>query len=200
VPDPVEASPAELAGTPGSAPVVAEPKKRRLSRRSRNLLEWVVVLGGALVLALLLRTFVFQTFYIPSESMVPTLQVGDRLIVNKLADDVSRTDIVVFKRPETWTGPHDDLIKRVMGLEGETIEAHDNTVFIDGERIDEPYLPPGTITSDFGPETVPEGHMFVMGDNRQFSSDSRPNGPVPVDLVVGRAVIRIWPLSDIGGL
>lgn len=188
-----------IAGTTGSA-APAEARRRILGPRARNVVEWVVVIGGALLVALALRAFVFQTFFIPSGSMLPTLHEGDRVVVNKISDDFNRTDIVVFVRPETWQGTHHDLIKRVIATGGETIEIRENTVFIDGEPIDEPYLEAGNVMQDYGPETVPEDHIFVMGDNRNQSSDSRQNTTVPEDAVVGRAFVRIWPPGDIGGL
>jgi signal peptidase I len=175
-------------------------RTRRVSAQTRNAIEWVVVIVGAIVITVLLRTFAFQTFYIPSESMVPTLQVGDRIVVNKLADDYHLGDIVVFERPDTWRAEHDVLIKRVIGMPGQTIEIRENTVYIDGQQLVEPYLPDGATMADYGPFTVPADEIFVMGDNRSFSSDSRDNGPVPLDNVVGRAALRIWPLGDFGGL
>ncbi len=176
------------------------PGPRRSKGRVRNLIEWIVVIGGALIVATLLRAFVFQTFYIPSGSMLPTLHQGDRVVVNKLDDSYGRGDIVVFERPEGWQGAHQDLIKRVIGLEDETVEIHDNQVFIDDKALAEPYLAPDVTLRDFPPTVVPEDHIFVMGDNRPYSSDSRENGPVPLDNVVGRAFIRIWPFSDISQL
>jgi signal peptidase I len=173
---------------------------RRLGPGTRNAIEWVVVILGAVVITVLLRTFAFQTFYIPSESMVPTLQVGDRIVVNKLADDFHLGDIVVFERPDTWNAEHDVLIKRVIALEGQTIEIRENTVFIDDQKLVEPYLAEDATMSDYGPFTVPDNQLFVMGDNRTFSSDSRDNGPIPADNVVGRAALRIWPLGEFGGL
>jgi signal peptidase I len=179
---------------------LGDQKKPRLSPGVRNGIEWAVVIVGAIVITILLRTFAFQTFYIPSESMVPTLQVGDRIVVNKLSDDYHIGDIVVFRRPDTWNAEHDVLIKRVIALEGQTIEIRDNTVYIDGQKLVEPYLPANATMSDAPPFTVPDNQIFVMGDNRTFSSDSRENGPVPLDHVVGRAALRIWPLGDFGGL
>ena len=177
-----------------------QPTRRRLSPGVRNALEWVIVIGGAIVITLVLRTFAFQTFYIPSESMVPTLQVQDRIVVNKIADDFHVGDIVVFERPDTWTAQHDVLIKRIVGVEGQTLEIRGGVLFRDGEPIDEPYLPPGVNMGDYGPYVVPDGQVFVMGDNRMFSSDSRENGPVPEENIVGRAALRIWPLGEFGGL
>ena len=177
---------------------------RKMSRSTKSAIEWVAVIVGALVVALVVKTFLIQAFYIPSESMVPTLQVSDRVLVNKLSydfGDIGRGDIVVFDRPG---GPGPDgiaeLIKRVVALEGETVEAHDNRVFVDGEAIDESYLPDGSITSDFGPEVIPEDHVWVMGDNRSASDDSRRFKAIPEDDIVGRAFVTIWPLSEIGML
>ena len=175
-----------------------------MSRSTRSAIEWVAVIVGALVVALIVKTFLIQAFYIPSESMLPTLQVSDRVLVNKLSyefGDIGRGDIVVFDRPG---GPGPDgiseLIKRVIAVEGETVEAHDNQVFVDGEAIDERYLPDGSVTTDFGPEQVPEGHVWVMGDNRSASDDSRRFKAIPEDDIVGRAFVTIWPLSEVGTL
>ena len=172
-------------------------------RRARSLLEWVVVLIGALVVSLAIRGFVLQSFYIPSESMVPTLEIDDRVIVNKLSssiDELDRSDIVVFERPAGVAGQIEDLIKRVIAFPGETVEGHDGQVWIDGEALDEPWLRDGVVTSDFPPVRVPEGALWVMGDNRGNSSDSRVFGPIDADLVVGQAVVRVWPLDRAGGL
>jgi signal peptidase I len=174
--------------------------RRRGRPGLRNAIEWVVVIGGAIVITVLLRTFAFQTFYIPSASMVPTLQVQDRIVVNKIADDFHVGDIVVFERPDTWTAQHDVLIKRIVATEGQTIEIRDGVLHRDGEPIEEPYLPQGITMQDYGPFVVPAGQVFVMGDNRNQSSDSRENGPVPEENIVGRAALRIWPLGEFGGL
>lgn len=185
--------------------VAAEgPGGRRMSRSTRSAIEWVAVIVGALVVALVVKTFLIQAFYIPSESMVPTLKVGDRVLVNKLSyrtGDVERGDIVVFARPG---GPAsdgiEDLIKRVVALPGETVEGRDGDVYIDGQPLDEPYLEPDVETSPFPPYTVPDEHVWVMGDNRGASDDSRRFKGVPLDDVVGRAFVVIWPLSEIGTL
>lgn len=170
----------------------------------RSLVEWVVVVGGALIIALVIKTFLLQAFYIPSSSMVSTLNIGDRVLVNKLSykvHDVHRGDILVFERPE---GEADsgitDLIKRVIALPGETVEAQNGQILIDGEPLDEPYLDEGVTTGDFDPVTVPEGHYFMMGDNRGDSRDSRFFGPIAEETIVGRAFFRVWPLGDISTL
>lgn len=186
-------------------------KKRRSSDKDkvRSIVEWVAVVVGALVVALVVKTFLFQAFYIPSASMEPTLTKGDRVLVNKLSydlHDVNRGDIIVFELPSEKVGPDGikDLIKRVVGLPGDVIESRDGDVFIDGKRLVEPYLPDGT-TTDSPPirrQTVPEDHVFVLGDNRDNSADSRfeNRGPIPIDTIIGRAFIQVWPPTSIGGL
>jgi signal peptidase I len=196
---------------PGSAFLDAteptEPRRQRASKHRsplRSLIEWVVVIGGALLVALVIQATLFQAFYIPSESMETTLVEGDRVLVNKLADstsDISRGDVIVFERPPE-EGPSEiqDLIKRVVGLPGDTVEGRAGIVYINGEPLDEDYLDDGIITSEFGVVAVPEGHLFVMGDNRGNSRDSRFFGPINGDLVVGRAFVIVWPLGRVGGL
>jgi len=166
-------------------------------------------------LAIIVRTFLFGAYYIPSPSMEPTLSVGDRIIVNKVSyrlHDVNRGDLVVFSP----TGPAaadgiDDLIKRVIALPGETVTLDAGRVIIDGGLLLEPYLPAPDITTDMevvpgcagsaaGACTVPDGHVFVLGDNRANSRDSRFFGPVPVDSIAGRAFVRVWPLGSLDRL
>ncbi len=169
----------------------------------RSLREWLVVLVTAVVLALLARAFVLQAFSIPSESMETELLIGDRVIVDKLTlrfGEPERRDIVVFDRPESLPGPYDELIKRVIGLPGETIEGRDGRVFIDGVALDEPYLDPGVTISAFDPVEIPDGFVFMMGDNRNRSADSRVFGPVSIDDIVGQARVRYWPLDRLSGL
>ena len=170
-------------------------------RGVRNIVEWVAIVAGALAVALLVKTFLIQAFFIPSLSMAPTLDEGDRVLVNKLSykmHEVHRGDMVVFDRPEgSPESDIKDLIKRVIGLPGETIEARDGAVYIDGDRLEEPYLDDGVRTENLPETQIPAGHVFVMGDNRTGSSDSRVFGPVDEDTIVGRAFIRVWPLPDI---
>jgi signal peptidase I len=182
----------------------------------RWVIEWAVILMAVLLCTVLLRTYVIQSFYIPSPSMVPTLEVGDRIMVNKLSYDlhgVHRGDIVVFKRPPLEEQDFPDLVKRVIGLPGETISTKDGHVYIDGKLLSEPWLPPGPTSytgalpddqhPQFnmpGPVKIPAGEYFVMGDNRTDSEDSRFFGPIPKSLIVGRAVAVVWPLSQAKGV
>lgn len=175
-------------------------------RRSVRLtVEWVGVVVLALLAAFLVKTFVLQTFFIPSASMEPTLNIGDRVFVNKLSysfHSVRRGDLVVFTLPpgESAGVGVDDLIKRVVGLPGDTIEARNGHVFIDNRQLPEPYLPRGTVTTFLPRQVVPREHYFLMGDNRGNSRDSRFFGTVPGNLIVGRAFVRIWPLSRLAFL
>ena len=181
------------------------------SGSSRWVLEWAVVLAVALVLAIGVRTYVAQMFYIPSGSMLPTLQIGERIVVDKLSyhlHDVQRGDIVVFKRPPLEQADYSDLVKRVIGLPGETISSVDGRVFINGKPLNEPWLPqplpttaPSPLPDAFSlnhPYTIPAGEYFVMGDNRTNSEDSRYFGPIPGNLIVGKMAFEVWPLSDTG--
>jgi signal peptidase I len=187
----------------------------RGQRTPKIILEWTLLIGGALLIAFLIKTFLFQAFYIPSESMTPTLQVGDRVLVNKLSyrlHDVNRGDVVVFEAPDDPnTDGVKDLVKRVIGLPGETVELQDGEVFVDGQPLDEPYLADGEVTrptQDFAGKceppasdvkcVVPAGRVLVLGDNRDQSKDGRVFGPIDEDDIVGRVFVRIWPLGDIG--
>jgi signal peptidase I len=182
----------------------------------------------ALAVAILVKTFVIQAFYIPSESMVPTLEVGDRVFVSKFmfdGGDVARGDVIVFENPNAaelpdrggissvlhWLGEgvglaqpeNEDFIKRVIALPGETIEIRRDVVYINGKPLDEPYLTQAAkdSTGDYPLHTVPDDALFVMGDNRGNSADSRYGlGFVPFDKVIGKAFVVIWPPSHMGGL
>ena len=185
-----------------------EPRLRGRARRKRRgaavVVEWVVILALALGVALLVRATVVQTFFIPTPSMVPTLKVDDRLLVDKITlhtRDVRRGDIVVFERPATFTDTTiKDLIKRVVGLPGETIEGREGAVWINGTRLNESYLVKGVTTSDFAPVKVAVDHYFMMGDNRPESFDSRFWGTVEREKIIGRALIRVWPPTRFGSI
>jgi signal peptidase I len=146
-------------------------------------------------LALVLRLFVVQTFYVPSPSMVPTLQVGDRMLVLKVGYTITRGSILVFKQPSNdLSDPHhEDLVKRVIGLPGETIWSVGNTVYIDGKTLAEPWLPKGTVLGQaIRRQQIPAGDYFMMGDNRDESDDSRYWGVLPGRLIVGKVLVVIW--------
>jgi signal peptidase I len=217
-------------GPGGDAPPGGDVPARGDSKRNpkRAFLEWGILIVVAIVIAIVIKTFLFQAFYIPSESMVPTLEVGDRVLVNKLSydlHDVHRGDIVVFAAEPNSEWHHagiDDLVKRVIALPGETLtQCRPNRVCIDGRLLKESYLPKGTITdipsnlpyitdasghkvlvcdadSPEGGCKVPAGKVFVMGDNRTNSQDARANGPIKESSIVGRVFLRIWPPGRIG--
>ncbi|MGZ4691981.1 MAG: signal peptidase I, partial [Acidimicrobiia bacterium] len=175
--------------------------------------EWFVLIAAALAIAVLIKLFLFQAFYIPSDSMVPTLKTDDRVIVNKLSyhlHSVHRGDIVVFTTPKGPDGkPIDptikDLVKRVIGLPGDVISAKDDHILIDGKALHEPYLPQGSVSDCtsfvaqcFPVGKIPPNEYFVMGDNRSNSRDSRYFGPIRRSEIVGRVFVRVWPLSRLG--
>ncbi len=189
----------------------------------RFLREALIVVVGAALIAFILKVLVAQAFFIPSASMTPQLLVSDRVLVSKISyrlHEPRRGDIVVFDCPGAECGEVEDegdvggvagvvrsfgegvgviqpstqeFIKRVVALPGETVESRDGQVYVNGKRLIEPYLPPSTVTANLAPTTVPEGELFVMGDNRGNSSDSRVFGPVRRASVVGRAVLKVWP-------
>jgi signal peptidase I len=183
------------------------------------------------VAAFLVRTFVFQAFFIPSPSMgcagpacpVHTLEIDDKIVVSKLSyrlHDPHRGDVVVFECPPAATCANraassnpaarairfvgervgvvppstEDYIKRIVALEGETVEGRGGHVYVDGRLLREPYLTDAVVTSDFGPVIVPPGRLWVMGDNRQNSGDSRVFGPIERGAIVGRTVLRLLPI------
>jgi signal peptidase I len=183
------------------------------SRPWRWLAEWSAVVVLALVLAAGVREYALQLFYIPSGSMLPTLQIGDRIVVDKLAyrfEPIRRGDVVVFSRPPLEDADYQDLVKRVIGLPGETISLAGGHVYVDGRLLEEPWLPrpeppttPSPVDAPFGlahPFTVPAGEYFVMGDDRTDSEDSRFFGPIPRNLVVGKMAFVAWPVDDDGWL
>lgn len=168
-----------------------------------------VVLLITVVSVSLLRVFVIASFYIPSESMEPTLHgcsgcQPDRVLVDKLSyrfGRMARGDVIVFSRPPSLPVPDEDLIKRVIGLPGETVSGHGGSVYIDNRRLIETYLNPKCPgTADFSPVHVPPDRYFVMGDNRCNSSDSRYFGTIARSSVVGRAIAVVWPVKHLRSL
>jgi len=162
------------------------------------------VIFFALILTFILRTYVVEARQIPSGSMLPTLQIGDRLLVDKIVfkfDELHRKDIVVFAPPpEAQVGDvRNDFIKRIIGLPGDIIEVTGGKVLVNGNPLSEPYIAQKP-AYDYGPVTVPEGSVFVMGDNRNNSLDSHAWGFLPVENIKGRAFFRFWPITRIGPL
>ena len=165
-------------------------------------LEFLIILVFAFALVFgVVRPFIVEAFWIPSESMVPTLEVGDRVLVNKFIyrfTEPKRGDVIVFKSVDN---PNEDLIKRVVGLPGDKIAVRDGTLFVNGEAQKEPYVNKAVPDSSFyAPTKVPKDNLFMMGDNRTNSADSRYFGPLPEKNIEGEAFLRFWPLNRIGAL
>jgi signal peptidase I len=221
-PPPVEA-PTDVDEAPTSRTDPSGPAPRRAAWH-----ELPVMLLIALVIAIVIKSFLVQAFFIPSPSMEPLLQHGDRILVCRVClhvSDIHRGDVLVFSDPNPqpgtergivggflhWLGegvgvaqPQDeDFIKRVAALPGQTWEIRAGQLYVDGEAVDEPYLKLPTDTASYGPEMVPDGMLFMLGDNRLESGDSRFQPPqglgyVPIDKVIGKAFVKIWPPSRAG--
>ena len=200
-------------------------ERRKTVKKGGGLLEFLIILIVSFVLVFgFVRPFVVEAFYIPSESMVPTLEVGDRVLANKFIyrfTDPHRGDVVVFESVEGGgggeTGPFSgiqrlvtgesataeppDLIKRVVGVPGDRVAVRNGVLYVNGERQKEPYLNDEFPDRSFAaPTKVPEDHIFVMGDNRANSRDSRFFGPVPQKNIEGQAFVRFWPPGHLGVL
>ena len=171
-----------------------------MARLKHWLFDWTETILVALALALIIRAFFFQVFWIPSGSMEPTLDINDRIIVNKVSfhfRQPKRMEIVVFRGVASLDGSKKDLIKRLVGLPGETVEVKRGIIHINGSPIEEKHSM-NQDYSDFGPVTVPTDSFFVMGDNRPASADSRFWGFLPSKNLIGPAFLRIWPLPKFG--
>lgn len=179
-----------------------------MTKQKNEAREWTKAFFIAVILAAIIRYFLFAPIIVDGISMMPTLHNSDRMIVNKLSYVIGkphRFDIIVFHAPEGK-----DYIKRVIGLPGDRIEYKNDTLYVNGKAIKEPYLDEykkqlvgaGPLTNSFtlkeiiGQDTVPQGQLFVMGDNRRFSQDSRHIGTIPLSKVVGKTSIIYWPLKD----
>lgn len=178
-----------------------------MKKKKNELWEWIKALLIAVILAAIIRTFLFAPIVVDGLSMMPTLHNQDRMIVNKFSyriGDPNRFDIIVFHAPEGK-----DYIKRIIGLPGDEIEYKDDTLYVNGKAYEESYLEeykkavidgpltePFTLEEKIGRKKVPEGQLFVMGDNRRYSKDSRHIGTVPMEKVLGKTNILYWPVED----
>jgi len=212
----------EMPEGPANEPGTGKVKKKQLP----FWIELPMLIGIALIVAVVIKTFLFQAFYIPSSSMEDTLQINDRVLVSKVSykiGDIERGDVIVFddprggfEQPEEGAldsvtrnllesiglvAPQSEFIKRVIGLPGDTVEASEGDLIVNGVAQVEPYRKrPEKAIPDFGPIFVPQGELFVMGDNRFASQDSRYFGTIPAETVVGHAFVIIWPPSNWTGL
>ncbi|NLL52931.1 MAG: signal peptidase I [Peptococcaceae bacterium] len=168
----------------------------------KSLLEWVIIIAVAFLLSLVIRNFVIDTRIVPTGSMLPTIQLDDRLIVDRLFykfDTINRGDIVVFKSTKDMIPEDEDLVKRAIGLPGEEVQIKNGKVYINGQALYEPYIAEAPIY-EYGPVTVPANSYFMLGDNRNDSKDSHVWGFVDSDLILGRVWIRYWPLDRFGSI
>lgn len=169
--------------------------------------EMIQTLGLSVLMAFGIRQFVAEARVVPTGSMQPTVEINDRLVVEKISylfQDPGRGDIIVFQAPEEAlaaanSDTNDAYLKRVIGLPGETIEVADGKVFVNNQALEESYIkaPP---RYTWGPNVVPEGHYLVLGDNRNGSSDGHVWGFLPEEAIIGKATARFWPPSRVGGL
>lgn len=175
----------------------------KMSQKAWDYIKDIVqILFFAIILTFILRSYIVEARQIPSGSMIPTLLIGDRLLVDKITfkfGELQQRDIVVFSPPpEAQVGEQrNDYIKRIIALPGDIIEVREGKVFLNGKELNEPYInqPPNYT---YGPSTVPEGELFVMGDNRNNSFDSHAWGFLPISNVKGKAFFRFWPPNRIG--
>jgi signal peptidase I len=223
-----ESSDRSAFGPPGQQAAPIEGQDEEKDRRSWRELPVLVLV--ALAVAILIKSFLVQAFYIPSASMEPTLLEGDRVLVCRICyriSDIQREDVVVFSDPAPlashrgalgafvhWLGEgigvaqpqNEDFIKRVIGLPGDEVELRSGQLIVNGRTVEEPYLDPRKDDRSYGPVRVPDGNLFVLGDNRLVSGDSRLTpaqggvGMVPEDKVIGKAFVIVWPPSRWGGI
>lgn len=172
----------------------------------REILEWFFTLASAILIALLVHTYIGQGYTVLGPSMQPTLYTGEKVVIGKLTYRLAEPqlgDIVVVKYPKSASNPEGDnsYVKRVVGLSGDTLEVREGQLIRNGQVVDEPYIKE-PMQWDYGAVTVPDGMVFVMGDNRNDSNDSRSSsvGPIPRDNVVGKAYCIYWPLNRISSV
>ena len=180
-------------------------EEQALEKKPSELWEWIKSIGTALVIVLIIHFFIFNLSTVKGQSMQPTLLDGEWLFINKIGYIIGgpdRGDIVILKDPNNRLGFREFLVKRIVGLAGDTIEVSNGKLYINGQEYDEPYTDVEIQDGNYGPLVVPSGNFFVMGDNRHHyeSTDSRKFGPVPESLIKGKAQFIMWPLDKIGGL
>jgi signal peptidase I len=177
--------------------------------KRKEIFSWIKVFGFAIVIALIARNFIFSPYTVHGESMMPTIQNDNRVLVSKLSD-IDRFDTIVFDAPDS----DDRYIKRVIGLPGDTVEMKNDTLYVNGKAYSEDYLnsvakqesisqhwtEDFTLEEKTGKKVVPEGYVFVLGDNRPISKDSRIFGLLSMKSIQGQAVFRFWPFNEIGPL
>lgn len=172
-----------------------------MNKHLKTVLEWGILLLIAWAISFAIRTFVFDTRIVPTGSMLPTIQLQDRVIFDKVFyrfDSLQRGDIIMFEAPPA-SGESDDLVKRIIGLPGETLEVREGKVWINGEALEEPYL--AQIPNyEYGPVKIPEDSYIMLGDNRNNSKDSHVWGLLPQENIKGRLLVRYWPLSRLGAI
>ena len=203
-------APTDDANAAGAAPAETAPargQKAAERRRStlRSVIDWIVVLGVATVIALVVRAYVVQTYYIPSPSMYPTLKVGDRILVLKAAyrfTSPATGDVIVFRAPSAEHsmcdgGEVDDLVKRIIGTPGQTIWSQGSVIYVNGHVLHQNWSHVNPIGQAIKRQTIPPNDYFVMGDNHPESCDSRVWGYVPRANIIGKAVLIFWPISRI---
>lgn len=168
----------------------------------KSMFEWVIIIGIAFLLSLIIRNYIIDTRIVPTGSMLPTIQLQDRLIVDRLfykSGKIVRGDVIVFKATKEMVLEEEDLVKRVIGLPGEKLQVKNGLVYVNDKALNEPYTaaPPNY---EYGPVTVPSNSYFMMGDNRNNSRDSHIWGFLPEKSIIGRVWIRYWPLNSFGSL
>jgi signal peptidase I len=180
-------------------PRLSHPPALKL-RRASWIFDWAETIVVALILALIIRAFFLQVFWIPSGSMEPSLDISDRIVVNKVLyyfRPPQRQEVVVFRQVGSIDETKKDLIKRLMGLPGETLQVKNGIIYINGKAVVEKH-PMNQDFANFGPVTIPADAYFVMGDNRPASADSRYWGFLPRKNIIGQAFLRIWPITKFG--
>jgi signal peptidase I len=190
--------PAEVAAPVSQGRVAKKEKRPRTLMRS--LIDIVVIVAAAFALAMLVQAFIVKPFTIHQISMMPTLHEGERVLISRLAyhfHEPKAGDVVVLHSPADES---EDLVKRIVAVGGDTVAIHDGDLFVNGTAVVEPYLNEQDFRGEYPETRIPDGQVFVLGDNRNNSGDSRLFGPIDVDSIIGSAFAIYWPIGDWGGL